>query len=286
MIFFKKLVKLFLKMLNKKNKPCFFIVGAQKCGTTSLFSYLDSLEGFVGSKPKEVHFFDRDERFEKGFEWYERKFRLGFKSSNLYFEASPTYLFKENVAQRIYDYQPDAKIIILLREPIARAYSAWNMYREWAEEGHIPTRMKDDVDNNRPNPLYDVFFKGKCPTFEEYINIELDLIESGVLGEEPSILRRGLYKQQIERYVNLFGWDNVLVLGFNELKNDSESIIEKCHDFLGVPYKIKRKLVNREIRNKRVYPSKIDQKNIEILESFYNEPNRELVDYLGKSLDW
>lgn len=270
----------------KRSKPDFFIVGAQKSGTTSLHSYLSSREGFQGSHPKETHYFDREERYAKGNGWYERSFWSGLSSSPLRFEATPTYLHRKVVPERIYNYNPCARIIIILRDPILRAYSAWNMYRQWAEEGAVPTRMKKDIESGRVNRVYDAFFRGKCPSFKEYIDLEMELIFNNSVDEEPSLLRRGLYKEQIQRYIELFSWDNVLILGFNEIRNDSESVIRKCHEFLDVPYQAPEFVGETQIKNKREYPSQISSSELTVLQQFYERPNKELFEYLGFQPDW
>lgn len=268
------------------HKPNFMIIGAQKCGTTSLFSYLDDLPAFSGSQPKEVHYFDREDNFKKGNRWYESRFLKKIGGNQLFFEASPTYMCREKVPERLKAYNPDLKFILILREPISRAYSAWNMYRQWSEEGVLPWGIANDQHGRDESSIYRIFFKNGCPSFSDYIQLEMELIEKGDTEEEPSLIRRGLYKQQIERYVELFGWDKVLVLGFNELKNDSEAVIRKCHEFLGVPYQAPELLGEKEIKNKRAYPSKINLDDLEALRRFYDQRNQELFDYLGFQPDW
>ena len=286
----KLITKSFLKVIERKfrpkNSPDFVIIGAQKSGTTSLFSYLNELPLFLGAEPKEIHYFDRDDNFIKGSRWYEEHF-LGKKQKNqLFFEASPTYLCRKKVPARLKLYNPKLKFIIILREPISRAYSAWNMYRQWSDEGFIPRGIAKDQYGRNESPLYRVFFKSGCPSFTEYLKIEMDLIEQGDDEEEPSLLRRGLYKQQIERYVEMFGWENILILGFNELKSDAESVIRKCHEFLGVSYQAPDLREEKEIKNKRAYPSKINPDDLAILKKFYEKPNEELFKYLGFQPDW
>jgi hypothetical protein len=276
----------FKRIIAGGNKPNFIIVGAQKSGTTSLFSYLNERAGFLGSQPKELHFFDRDDRFVKGAKWYESHFVKPRGQHGLFFEASPTYLHRNKVPERLKRYNPHLKIIILVREPVARAYSAWNMYRQWSEEGIVPVRMQRDVDRGMTNALYNVFFEDNCPSFHDYVKLEMEWMAEGNNDEEPSLLRRGLYKPQIERYVKHFGWDNILVLGFNELKSDSEAVIRKCHEFLGVRYQAPSDIGEKEIKNKRAYPSKISAEDLEILQEFYQQPNKELFDYLGFEPDW
>jgi hypothetical protein len=267
-------------------RPDFLIVGAQKSGTTSLFSYLDGCNGFVGSRPKEVHFFDREDNFSKGANWYEAHFSTRPGKRGLFFEASPEYLCREKVPERVKAYNADLKIIILLREPVSRLYSAWNMYRQWSDDGVIPWGIANDQYGREESPIYSVFFRNECPSFSDYIKLELQLIEKGDHEEEPSLIRRGLYMPQIKRYVDLFGWDNVLVLGFNELKNDSEGVIRKCHEFLGVSYVGSSAVGGQEIKNKRTYPSSMKDEDIELLHTFYQQPNKELFHYLGFQPDW
>lgn len=282
----KKLGKHIERKIRGGNKPNFVIIGAQKCGTTSLFSYLDELAGFSGSVPKEVHYFDREDNFRKGTKWYEGHFLRKNRGSQLFFEASPTYLCREKVPERLRTYNQDLKFILIIREPISRAYSAWNMYRQWSDDGVVPWGIANDQHGRDESPIYRTFFKYGCPSFTDYIKIEMDLIEKGDLEEEPSLIRRGLYKEQIERYVELFGWDKILILGFNELKNDSETVIRKCHEFLGVTYQSPKSLGKKEIKNKRAYPSKISSSDLEVLQKFYEQPNKELFEYLGFEPDW
>jgi hypothetical protein len=281
-----KLKKIFECRVFGGHQPDFAIIGAQKCGTTSLFSYLDELPSFSGSQPKEVHYFDREDNFRKGDRWYEAHFLRRNGGNQLVFEASPTYLCREKVPERLKTYNPDLRFILILREPISRAYSAWNMYRQWSDDGVVPWAIANDQHGKDVSPIYQTFFKNGCPSFTDYIQVEMGLIEKGDSEEEPSLLRRGLYKQQIERYVELFGWENVLVLGFNELKTNSEGVIRKCHEFLGVSYQAPESLGVKEVKNKRDYTSKISADDIEILQEFYAKPNEELFEYLGFKPDW
>ena len=277
------------RRLIKGSKPNFIIIGAQKCGTTSLFSYLNEREGFVGSITKEVHYFDREDNFQKGNEWYENHFSRIIKKRRLFFEASPSYLYCKKVPLRLNAYRPDLKFIIILREPISRAYSAWNMYRHWSDSGILPRAIANDQYGRDQSPIYQIFFKDGYPTFSDYIKLEMDLIDrvkTEDTEEEPSILRRGIYKPQIERYVELFGWNNILILEFNQLKNNSEAVIRKCYEFLNVPYQPPKKVAKREVKNKRPYESAISPNDHKTLQEFYDRPNKELCEYLGFQPDW
>src|SRR5690606_16552205 len=102
---------------------------------------LDQHPNLIGSMPKEVRFFDRDENYAKGVDWYKKSFRRtkGLLRKCLYVEATPEYLYRPYVAERIFEYNKELKLIILLRDPVERAYSSWNMYRHFlASKKGIP----------------------------------------------------------------------------------------------------------------------------------------------------
>ena len=284
---FNKVERIYRMKLYGGNTPSFFIVGTQKAGTSSLFKYLDMQTGLTGSFIKEVGFFDKEYNYKKSVKWYEEHFISNDSNkSEIYFEASPIYLYRERVAKRIYDYNPNAKIIILLREPISRSYSAWNMYRQWADEGNIPKKIKKKDLDGEVNPLFDTFYKKeKCPTFSEYIDLELSLIEKNTVLDEPGILRRGIYLPQIERYVNLFGSENVLILGFEELKENKERVVGIVSQFVRGKYEPVKLLENR-IFNKREYPTKISEIDKKRLSDFYEPHNSALWEYLGEKIKW
>lgn len=281
----KRVVRWLLETFCGGGRPDFIIVGAQKSGTSSLFNYLNKMPGMNGSTIKELHYFDREDNFQKGAAWYESHFVRFPGKKGLFFEASPSYLYSEHVAERIAAYNPNVKIIVLLREPVSRAFSAWNMYRHLSEEGLLPRSTRKDHRGRPESPIYTTFFKNGCPSFSDYIDFELDLIQKGG-GEEPAVLRRGLYKPQLERYARLFGRENMLVIGFNELKVDSEAVVRKCHEFLGVPYAPSKHAAAREIQNQKPYRSKISDRDLRILNDFYAQPNAELRDWLGYDIDW
>jgi hypothetical protein len=110
-------------------KVNFLIVGVQKGGTTSLDAYLRQHPRIGMASKKEVHFFDDEDRFGSGtpdYEVYHRHFdRLDSKS--IYGEATPIYCYWSESMRRIREYNPDIKIIMLLRNPVERAWSHWRM---------------------------------------------------------------------------------------------------------------------------------------------------------------
>lgn len=264
------------------NDPGFIVIGAQKCGTSSLHYYLDQHRGLVGSNPKEIHFFDRDIYFGQTVEDYRRNFRGS--RAKLHFETSPSYLYTPGSAFNIWAQYPDIKMIVILREPIERAYSAWNHYKQLFESGEF----RESIQKNPKRPgnlLFDMLFKGRdaFPSFGECVELELGLIERSD-GFEPALLRRGLYLEQLERYWRYFEQPQILILGFKDLVTDTVATLNRVCDFLGVnPMDINS--IDLEPRHNREYGAPVSEEDRRILEEFYAEPNRQLLERNG-AVNW
>jgi len=285
-IFVKKIVyvvknKLKLFLLSS-NDPDFIVIGAQKCGTSSLHYYLDQHPDIKGSIPKEIHYFDRDMYFGKTKEEYRSYFKGAVKNS--YFESSPSYIYSPDVAINITSSYPNIKLIVLLRDPVKRAYSAWNHYRDIFESGMYVTAIKDKP-RRSGNLLYDKFYKNRLefPGFRECINIELELIDKGI-SFEPAILRRGLYLEQLEIYWKYFTKDQIMIIGFKDLVINTEHTLKKVTDFIGVTG-ISWGDLNPKPYNARKYQGPISEEDRLFLVGFYQEANKKLFNEIGM-INW
>ncbi len=180
--------------------PNFFIVGAAKAGTTSLYAYLrQHPDIFMPEDVKEPHYFaevrpSRAQRYASPVyisdrDAYLRLFRAG-KTHRAIGEASPSYLWSEAAPARIHAVAPEARIIIILRDPIERAYSHYLMdFREGAQ--HLPFFEALQADWHSPE-------KGWAVS-----NLYVEL---------------GFYARQIERYLRLFGEERVHILFHDDLR--------------------------------------------------------------------
>jgi hypothetical protein len=271
--------------LFRGNNPDFFIIGAQKAGTSSLHHYLGQHPELSPSFPKETHYFDTHTYFGKGMEWYRKHFIRSKPSQHLFFESTPNYIYHEEVAQQISDLYPDSKLIVVLREPISRAYSAWNMYRDMVLKGKIQPLMKGPKPG-LPSPIYTYLIENRreFPSFEEAINIEMKLIEEG-LEIEPSLLRRGLYEQQLKKYLKYFRRDQILILGFQDLTQSLQKTIDKVCEFLEVKT-ISVEQLSLEMQNKRKYKDKMGEEVAAQLKDYYKEDNDRLFELLGYQPNW
>lgn len=202
--------------LDTHQYPHFIIVGAPKAGTTSLFKYLNQHPQVYFPKRKEPMFFcDYDANFAgPSADWYNANMINEPESYLSMFadadehkvtgEASTDYLSCPNAAVRIKNWNPDIKIIIILRNPIDRAYS---------EHMNLVSRMREEVD------------------FLESINLEEQRIKNGY---PPYFwhVRRGLYYEAVRNYLSIFDQKKVQVLFYDDLTQSPEQVIESILSFL------------------------------------------------------
>lgn len=266
--------------------PDFIIVGAQKSGTSSLFSYLNQHPKLLGARQKEINYFNDNLRFHKGKQWYEDFFKSYSKPfrKGLRFEATPEYLYHQKAAERIKTFNPSLKIIIVLREPVKRAFSAWNMFRNFRVglNGKPPRAESFNKNSN----LYKELYSKAYPSFEDVVVSEIEKIEKKVSNlPEPSFIRRGIYLPQIKAYTNLFGKDQVLVLGFKDLIQYKIETLNSILNFLDLE-ESDWSFLNDEIRNQRPYTDKINPETEQKLLDFYKVHNEELFKYLGHKPNW
>lgn len=270
---------------NRPHKPTFLVIGAQKCGTTSLHAYLNQHPLFFGSNPKELHYFDEKIHFGATREWYEGHFRG--PEGSFYFESSPGYLYRPGVCEQIHAYDPDMRFIVLLRDPVKRAYSAYNHYRYSFDKGESRIERQRLKKQNRPPGIrtYEEFFENRTsfPGFREALDIELKGIVDNAFYD-PALLRRGIYIDQLEKYWRLFGEEKVCVIGFNEFIRDPCGCLARLSRFVGAG-EIDWCFIKQAPRNVKPYKDRISDEDKAFLESFYEPHNARLFQKMGP-IDW
>lgn len=265
--------------------PDFMIIGAQKSATTTLFYYLNKHPKIAGSSPKEITYFTRHVFLGKDLAWYRKHF-TSLKKDPLFFEATPNYMYFESAAQQLKQLYPNIKLIIILRDPINRAFSAWNMYREHFIKGNLSKRLPP-LNPNGENLMYKNLTDGRnnFPTFSECIKIEYNLInqkeQSGL-----NFLRRGLYFDQISMYLKYFKRDQFFILGMRDLVNDPKKSIQEILNFLNIKNPETWEPPALKAKNKRSYNLKIESADRDMLNEFYKVPNQKLKELLGSDINW
>ena len=178
------------------SEPSFFVIGSTKCGTTAIFDYLCKHPDIIPGFKKEINYFSHERHYKKGFKWYLSHFPLPCKmhKNAVTVDASTSYIYYPKCADRMSRQYPNAKMILLLRDPVSRAYSHWNMSTHTFK---LPKHQR--------RKWMDEF--SEFPTFEQAIELELNRMESGDLSDaamEPSFIRRGLYAEQIDIFFEHF----------------------------------------------------------------------------------
>ena len=191
--------------------PNYLVIGAARCGTTWLAKNLTQHpEIFMHSK-KALHFFEND--YDKGIDWYEQKFNNASENVKAVGEASPVYMYNEDIAELIKKHMPNVKLIVTLRDPVDRAYS------------HYSFRERERQLENQPL------------TFEQKIEAT------------PRLIETGLYAKKLKRYYDLFPKENILIILYDELKKDPEQYLKRVYEFLGVNAEFISPLLENEINS-------------------------------------
>ncbi|MEM8586117.1 MAG: sulfotransferase domain-containing protein, partial [Bacteroidota bacterium] len=228
--------------------PDFLVIGVRKGGTTSMFHYLDQHSKIKGASRKEIHFFSLHHR-EK--DWY-RQFFPFQGTAGLCFEATPAYLFHPMAAKRIANDLPDVKMILLLRDPIDRAFSNYKMNVElgWDDAETFEDAATRELAFNLP---------------DEYSDRDGSEIYSKAYHNH-AYLHQGLYGLHLQRWFKLFPRQQFLILDSSDFFSNPTISLEKCYQFLGVPNETPQDL---RIKNKGAYSTPIQAETINKLKDFY-----------------
>jgi len=275
-----------IKMVDKINfgtvAPSFIILGAQKAGTSSLYNYLAQHPQILAPKTKELHYFDTlNETPSKPYLNY---FPKKYGTHKISFEATPRYLYYPGTAKKIYDFNPTMKFIILLRDPVKRAFSAWNMYKQMQKDEKRQLQFIKFEKTQEKEKLYSYLYKNQFPTFEEWINTELsDTFDNTII--EPSIIRRGYYMDQIKEYLKYFSVESFLFLDFDCFKLNIKGSLESVTRFLDLS-SFKDVSINLEPKNVRTYDKKLSDNIYEKLKVHYQHKNKGLEKLVNLKLSW
>ena len=269
--YFYRLSTCYLRVL-----PDFLIVGAQKCGTSSLYRNLVKHPSVIPAFVKEVHFFDNSRNFQRGVGWYKAHFPFLLykyysthicKNDFLTGEASPFYMFHPHAPKRISELLPGVKIIIILRNPVDRAYSHY--HHEVKREREILS-FEDAIkmEGERLQGEFDKIIKD-----ENYTSLNYNCY---------AYLLRGIYVDQLKRVYNYFNKSQVLILKSEDFFKDSQAAIEKVLQFLGLPGWQPK---NFKKANVGSYP-KMNSATRNWLLNYFEPHNHKLYEYLGINFSW
>jgi len=195
-----------------KNRPNLFIIGASKCGTTTLWNMLYHHPDVFMSIPKEPKFFSSED-FNVRFDEYEKLF-FEVTNEKVIGEATPAYsetTILQEIPKRIYNFNPNAKIIYIVREPIERIKSVW---RQTLHTGH--------------------WYK---PFYKNYFGIDVPLMPKNfakAIYSYPPFIEATKYWTQLNNYRAFFDDKNILLLFFEDLKANPKSVYSSICTFLDI----------------------------------------------------
>ena len=186
--------------MDKEFKVDFIGVGFSRSGTTWIGKCLADHPEICFSNPKELHFFNRDADLAKGREFYAKYFSECSEEAKIYGEFTPEYYMVPDMAQRIKNMFPEAKLIFSMRNPMERAFS------------HYVYRKRK---TGKPKQMNDIFN-------------ESDLR----LGAQ--VIPPGYYAKHLRSYLEAFPKENILLLIHDDAKSDPKAFIKQIYQFLGV----------------------------------------------------
>jgi hypothetical protein len=244
--------------------PDFLILGAQKAGTTAVYSYLRWHPGITGPAWKEVSYFDR--HYRRGIRWYRGHFPMR-AGDRIVGEASPGYLFHPLAPERVLATVPEARLIVLLRDPVDRALSH---YHHEVALGREPLAFEQAIEAE----------PGRTRGEEERM-VRDPLYFSGAWWDYTYVAR-GRYAEQLERWFAVFPREQLFVLASEELAAEPGRTYARILDFLGAPaYQLSS--------YPHVYKQDYGEMNPETrrrLAREFAEPNERLYELLGRDLGW
>lgn len=290
------IIKIIKKITPKKSivdQANLFIIGSQKCGTSTLYDNLIIYDSIHGGKIKEKNFFSHQALWKEGVSWYNNLFpkvSIFYKLPKIHYflDASPSYLSSKDAADKILKYNPNAKFIVMMRNPVDRAFSAWNMYRQMnlLAEDEKKVLFEKHVKGSsaeRENLFLNLISLLEFPSFETMIQDELNNLPIDS-WKFPGILSRGIYHDQLEYYLTLFDYNQFFFIFAEEFKVNKTLILNDLMLFLDLKINISSE--NLKDTHVREYKHKMSpETRIRLLE-FFQPHNEKLFNLINKSINW
>ena len=205
---------------SRRGLPDFVIIGGQRCGTTSLYQSLAQHRAIEPSLRKEVHYFDLS--FENGLDWYRAHFPLQSRlTESLAFEATPNYLASPGTPEMMHAVIPEVKLIVLLRDPVERAYSSWKL------------RMYEGSENRTFAAAVEDELSGVTMTYD---GVDDERRRRIARAMPWSYVEKSRYAEHLGRWLEFFDRDRFLILESESLFADPSSILGEIEAFVGVEH--------------------------------------------------
>ena len=255
--------------------PDFLIIGVPRGGTTSLYNYMIEHPNIIPALSKEIGFFS--EHYDKGITWYKSHFPskllnkyMSWKKINFFTgEASPIYLYHPLAPKRILETIPNVKMILLLRNPVERAWSHyWQSVRKYREKLSFEEVIKRQMNEEHLSD-YDAF----CT--ELYHTNNDQILNQYISGS--------IYLERLKRFYDIFPKEKILILASEDLYNNPQMICDEISEFLKIP---KWNLKKFTKYNYYVKQPKLDERLKRQLLEYFKPHNEQLYKYLNRDFGW
>ncbi|MBW8812017.1 MAG: sulfotransferase domain-containing protein [Caulobacterales bacterium] len=235
----------------------FLIAGVQKGGTTALFDYLGDYPDLALSDAKELHFFDDEARDWAAPDYGAYHARFPDPAGRPCGEATPIYSYWPASLERICAYSPAMRLILVLRDPVQRAWSHWRMeYARGAETRPFAWCVRE----------------GRQRLFQA---------EPWGHHREFSYVERGFYAEQVERIFGLFPRSQVLITTSDSLRSDPGGTLGQVRAFLGLPPAPTPPVREVHVGQAIDYPSLLTADDIDHLRGVYAADSERLAALTG-----
>lgn len=250
------------KLEEKSKGPDFFIIGGMRCGSTSLHHYISHHPQIITPLKKEIHFFG--ENYVNGIDWYLSHFPpIPEEKGILTGEASPCFA-EYGIWNRVFQWFPNLKLIVILRNPVERAYSHYNHTISWHSEYHeFEAAVAADLEENSQKEL-------------------LQQGDNTYLKVKSDYLRLSLYVYWMKEWLQLFPKEQVLVLRSEDLYNEPALVTQQVFDFLELPLCNISSFTHTNKGDYNVLDSSLRQR----LSDYFKPHNQKLENFLDMKFDW
>lgn len=247
----------------QRKLPDFLIVGTMKGGTSSLYHWLNAHPDVKMSREQEVHFFSK--YYGRGLNYY-RSYFPKISEGKYTGESSPYYLFHPLAPERIKKDLPDCKIIILLRDPVYRAYSHYQMHKGIDPAHDFDEAVAlEDARVMKKHGEYNSGKDGRSTSHQAY-----------------SYTARGMYFEQLERWLKYYSKNELLILKSEDLFAQPHEHLHRVQQYLGIPIHTPETLAPV---NQREY-QKLTKEAYDKYAVLFREDSEKLRELLGPNFSW
>ena len=245
--------------------PNLVVIGVVRSGTTSLYHYLSQHPSIIKSAYDELGYFDSN--YDLGLNWYKSLFPTIFEKKKveekngkfITYDVTPFYIYNEKVPKRIQKIIPDSKLILILRNPVDRAYSNYFITKQ--------NKKFEDIISEEKETLKIIDQKNK----EEYYKFV-----------HTSLLSRGFYAEQLEKWFKIFPRNQILIIKSEDFAIQTNKIMNEIFNFLGLE---NFNILDDSKKNKIVYEPMKEETRRELIE-YFRPYNEKLYSMINRNFDW